>query len=43
MTVAPIRPEWDLDDREDADSDDEDEFVDPPAIPVPETDRSTHV
>jgi hypothetical protein len=43
MTVAPVLPEWDLNDREDADLEDESEFVDPPATPIPETDRSPNV
>lgn len=43
MTIAPIRPEWDLDDREDPDSDDDHEFVDPPAVPIPNVDRNSNV
>jgi hypothetical protein len=38
MTIAPIAPNWDLDDREDLEDDVEREFEDPPAITIPETD-----
>ncbi len=36
MTLAPLRPDWDLDDPECSPdpSDDEYEFVDPEAVPV---------
>jgi hypothetical protein len=36
MTLAPPRPEWDLDDTGADETDDDDrEFVDPPAVPLP--------
>jgi hypothetical protein len=36
MTLAPPRPEWDLDDfGTDDDNDDDREFEQPPAVPLP--------
>jgi hypothetical protein len=34
MTLAPPRPDWDLDDREVVDDPDDYEYVDPDAVPV---------
>ena len=45
MTLAPPRPEWDLDDTDAEETDDDDlEFVDPPAVPLtPLPEKDCHV
>lgn len=44
MTLAPPRPEWDLDDTGTDDDDEDLEFEEPPAIPLPpNTEKDRHV
>ena len=45
MTLAPPRPDWDLDYPEETDIDDDDlEFVDPDAVPLtPLPEKDCHV